>query len=154
MTSTTFKRSVLTMNLDGRVRNVDPKETVPIIGCQFNLRIWSMIHGLWLGNWMVHLKTVHFKSWHGEFQTPDPWRTLLDRPLKSCPIKIIFKSTTSLDPVFYIFIFEESLIENNHYLWKVNSGFYLQFVLLVSCYFVNAISDFLQTEIELLNVDF
>ena len=39
MTSTTFKRSVLTMNLDGRVRNVDPKETVPIIGCQFNLRI-------------------------------------------------------------------------------------------------------------------
>ena len=39
LNSTIFKRSVLTLNLDGKVRNVEPKETVPIIGCQFNLRI-------------------------------------------------------------------------------------------------------------------
>ena len=39
LNSTTFERSVLTMNLDGHVRNVEPIENVPIIGCQFNLRI-------------------------------------------------------------------------------------------------------------------
>jgi len=39
LNSTIFKRSVLTLNLDGKVRNVEPKEIVPIIGCQFNLRI-------------------------------------------------------------------------------------------------------------------
>lgn len=37
LNSTTFERSVLTMNLDGYVRNVEPIENVPIIGCQFNL---------------------------------------------------------------------------------------------------------------------
>ena len=39
LTSKTFERSVMTMNLDGYVRNVISKEPVAVIGCQYNLRI-------------------------------------------------------------------------------------------------------------------